>query len=72
AERVESAYEIVSRAVTGTDITLRGVTANGMPDGANPVETATLEEAYLAFMAARGRSDAARQDDETPPADGPA
>ena len=42
-----------------------------MPDGANPVETATLEEAYLAFMAARGRSDAARQDDEPAPADGP-
>lgn len=70
AERVESEYEIVSRAVTGTDITLRGVTANGMPDGASPVETATLEEAYLAFMAARGRSDAARQEDELPPSDG--
>ena len=66
AERIEGDYEIVSRAVTGTAVTLRGVTANGMPDGANPVETATLEEAYLAFMAARGRSEAARQDDEDP------
>ena len=66
AERIEGDYEIVSRAVTGTEVTLRGVTANGMPEGAKPVETATLEEAYLAFMAARGRSEAARQDDEAP------
>ncbi len=64
AERVESDYEIVSRAVSGTNIALRGVTANGMPDGAIPVDTPTLEEAYLVFMAARGRSEAARQDDE--------
>ena len=64
AERIEGDYEIVSRAVTGTAVTLRGVTANGMPDAASPVETPTLEEAYLAFMAARGRSEAARQDDE--------
>ena len=71
AERVEADYEIVSRAVSGSDITLRGVTASGLPDRANPVESPTLEEAYLAFMAARGRSEAARQDDETP-ADGAA
>ncbi|MDE0658237.1 MAG: ATP-binding cassette domain-containing protein [Gammaproteobacteria bacterium] len=66
AERIEGDYEIVSRAVSGTEITLRGVSANGMPDGANPVDAPTLEEAYLAFMAARGRSEAARQDDESP------
>lgn len=66
AERIEGEYEIVSRTVAGTDVALRGVTANGMPDGANPVEAPTLEEAYLAFMAARGRSEAARQDDESP------
>ncbi|MDE0191272.1 MAG: ATP-binding cassette domain-containing protein [Gammaproteobacteria bacterium] len=66
AERIEGEYEIVSRAVTGTEITLRGVSANGMPDGGKPVDAPTLEEAYLAFMAARGRSEAARQDDESP------
>ena len=64
AERIEGEYEVVSRTMAGTRITLRGVTANGMPDGASPVEAPTLEEAYLAFMAARGRSEAARQDDE--------
>ena len=52
--------------MAGTEITLRGVSANGMPDGASPVDAPTLEEAYLAFMAARGRSEAARQDDESP------
>ena len=66
AERIEGDYEIVSRAVSGTEITLRGVSANGMPDGARPADAPTLEEAYLAFMAARGRSEAARQDDESP------
>ena len=66
AERIESEYEIVSRAVTGTSITLRGVTANGMPAGASAVDAPTLEEAYLAFMAVRGRTEAARQDDEAP------
>ncbi|MCE2461575.1 MAG: ATP-binding cassette domain-containing protein [Pseudomonadales bacterium] len=66
AERIESEYEIVSRAVTGTSISLRGVTANGMPAGASAVDAPTLEEAYLAFMAVRGRTEAARQDDEAP------
>ena len=64
AERLETEYEVVSRAVTGVDVTLRAVTADGLPDGARPVDQPTLEEAYLAFMAARGRSEAARQDDE--------
>lgn len=64
AERIEGEYEVVSRTMAGTRISLRGVTANGMPDGASPVEAPTLEEAYLAFMAARGRSEVARQDDE--------
>ena len=65
AEQVEADYEIVSRAASASGVTLRGVTANGMPEGANPVESPTLEEAYLVFMAARGRSEAARQDDGT-------
>ena len=63
AAEVEAGYEIVSRAVGADGVTLRGVTANGLPDGASAVEAPTLEEGYLAFMAARGRSEAARQDD---------
>jgi ABC-type multidrug transport system ATPase subunit len=64
AERLEADYEIVSRTANASGTTLRGVTGNGMPDGATPVAAPTLEEAYLAFMAARGRSAAARQEDD--------
>ena len=63
AERVEGDYEIVSRSGVGDRILLRGVAANGLPEGAQVAQTPTLEEAYLAFMAARGRSDAARQEE---------
>ena len=63
-ERMEFAYEIVSRTPAGNGIALRAVTTDAIPEGANPVESPTLEEAYLAFMAARGRSEAARQDEE--------
>ena len=65
AARVESDYEIVSRSGSGGNVLLRGVAANDLPEGAQAAQTPTLEEAYLAFMAARGRSDAARQDDPT-------
>jgi len=65
AERIEVDYEVVSRGTSGGQVTLRGVTADGMPPGASPVESPTLEEGYLAFMAARGRTEAARQDEET-------
>ena len=64
-ERMETAFEIVSRTPAGNGVALRAVTTDAIPEGANPVELATLEEAYLAFMAARGRSEAARQDEET-------
>ena len=67
AAQVESDYEIVSRTATAEGVSLRGVTANGLPDGATAVESPTLEEAYLTFMAARGRSDAARQDEDEAP-----
>lgn len=63
AERVEGDYEIVSRSGVGDRILLRGVATNGLPEGATVAQTPTLEEAYLAFMAARGRSDAARQEE---------
>ncbi len=64
-ERMEAAFEIVSRTPAGNGIALRAVTTGEIPEGAAPVERPTLEEAYLAFMAARGRSEAARQDEET-------
>ncbi len=65
AERVEADFEIVSRTASSNGVTLRGVTANGLPAAATAVESPTLEEGYLAFMAARGRSEAARQEQET-------
>ena len=64
-ERLESTYEIVSRTPAGHGVALRAVTRDALPEGAAPVESPTLEEAYLAFMAARGRSEAARQDEDT-------
>lgn len=67
AAQVESDYEIVSRTATADGVALRGVTANGLPEGGVAVESPTLEEAYLTFMAARGRSDAARQDEDEAP-----
>ncbi len=64
-ERMETAHEIVSRAPADGGVALRAVTRDTIPEGGAPVESPTLEEAYLAFMAARGRSEAARQDEET-------
>lgn len=66
AERIEADYEVVSRSTGASGVRLRGVAANGLPEGAEQVDSPTLEEAYLAFMAARGRSEAARQESETP------
>ena len=59
AERLEAEHEIVSRSITPAGVALRGVAANGLPDGAAAVREPTLEEGYLAFMAARGRTEAA-------------
>ena len=64
ADQLEANYEIVSRSATPQGVTLRGVAANGLPDGAAAVESPNLEEAYLAFMAGRGRTKAARQDED--------
>jgi ABC-type multidrug transport system ATPase subunit len=59
AELVEK-VEIVSRVPDGRNIRLRVVSADGQPGPeAKPVGDPTLEEGYLAFMAARGRSAAA-------------
>ena len=64
AERLEQEHEIVSRTVTQSGVTLRGVGAEGLPEGAQPVAKPTLEEGYLAFMATRGRTEAAREGQE--------
>ena len=66
-ESLEAQYDIVSTNVSGNTVTLRGVSAEGLPEGAAPVAEPSLEEAYMAFMAARGRSSAARQDEEPAP-----
>lgn len=58
-------FEIVSRAASSDRIRLRGVvTGETPPAGARPVAAPTLEEAYLSFMAARGRAEVAQV--ETP------
>jgi ABC-type multidrug transport system ATPase subunit len=59
-ENLGPGVEVVSRTKDGVGIKIRGVAADGrLPQGASPVESPTLEEAYLAFMAARGRAEAA-------------
>ena len=64
AEKIEIEYEIVSRSTSAEGVRLRGVTADSLPTGASPVDSPSLEEAYIAFMAARGRLEAARQEGE--------
>jgi ABC-type multidrug transport system ATPase subunit len=55
--------EVVSRTRDDSGTVVRAV-ASGLrlPEGAEPVDSPTLEEAYLAFMAARGRADAAHEE----------
>ena len=65
ADAIEMEYEVVSRASNGSKITLRGVSeSDELPAGGRAVDAPTLEESYIAFMATRGRSAAARQDEE--------
>ncbi|NJN63925.1 MAG: ATP-binding cassette domain-containing protein [Acidobacteria bacterium] len=55
--RLPQGIELVSRRPEGVGLRVRGVSASGaLPPGADVVEDPTLEEAYLAFMAARGRA----------------
>jgi ABC-type multidrug transport system ATPase subunit len=57
--------EVVSREENNGDIIIRAVSGGGdLPSGATPVDDPNLEEAYLAFMAARGRSEEAAVDGE--------
>jgi ABC-2 type transport system ATP-binding protein len=63
ADAVERQHEIVSSSVSNGHVTLRGVSADGrIPSSATAVAEPNLEEGYLAFMAARGRTSAARQE----------
>jgi len=63
--RLESGYEIVSRMRDGENTRIRAVSRDGgMPEGAEQIADPTLEEAYLAFMAARGRADVALAEEE--------
>ena len=68
AEAIESRHEIVSSSVSDGQVTLRGVAGGEpLPAAATPVAEPTLEESYIAFMAARGRTEAARQHAGTAP-----
>lgn len=65
-EASSSTMEVVSQVNTGNGTLVRSVLASGSPPpGARPVEDPTLEEAYLAFMAARGRADRVEVDVES-------
>ena len=57
--------EIVSRTRDGEGTRIRAVSSDGsLPEGGRPVEHPTLEEGYLAFMAARGRAEAVVAEEE--------
>jgi ABC-type multidrug transport system ATPase subunit len=57
--RLPPGAEVVSRTVDGGNAVFRVVLAEpNLPTGASPASDVTLEEAYLAFMAAEGRADA--------------
>ncbi|MCY4096509.1 MAG: ATP-binding cassette domain-containing protein [Gammaproteobacteria bacterium] len=64
--QIEETYEIVSRETLGEQVKLRLVIdrAASAPDGATPVDSSTLEEAYLAFMGSIGKFAAVRADEE--------
>jgi len=60
AGATEAGFEIVSRVRDGATTRIRAVARDHrLPSGAEPVADPTLEEAYLAFMAARGRAEVA-------------
>ncbi len=63
--RLGSGFEVVSRTRDGSEVKVRAVCKAGtLPEGAELVEQPTLEEAYLSFMVARDRADAARASEE--------
>jgi ABC-2 type transport system ATP-binding protein len=65
SEQVLAEYEVVSRTRENGATRIRAVSGDGrLPEGARPVENPTLEEGYLAFMAARGRAEVALAEEE--------
>ena len=65
-QRLAEKMEIVSRTRGATTSRIRAVTVDGEPpEGAAVVGSPTLEEAYLAFMAARGRAEVALVEEES-------
>lgn len=66
ADEFESKFEIVAREALGDKTAYRFVVEDpaDKPANAEVVEEPTLEEAYLAFMAARGKLESARQDED--------
>jgi ABC-type multidrug transport system ATPase subunit len=65
ADRLAAEYEVVSRSHEGEEVTMRAVSSDGrVPAGATTIADPTLEEAYLAFMAARGRAEVAVPEEE--------
>lgn len=71
---VEEKHEIVSRTVQGADVSFRVVVDDrkDLTFEATEVGQPSLEEAYLAFMAMRGKLERARQDEEHNAAEAPA
>lgn len=63
--RLAEKYEVVSRFKDEGGTRIRAVAGDGaLPEGAKAVDDPTLEESYLAFMAARGRADVALVEEE--------
>jgi ABC-type multidrug transport system ATPase subunit len=63
--QLAQSYEVVSRTRENGNTVIRAVSGDGSaPEGARRVDSPTLEEAYLAFMAARGKAEAALAEDE--------
>ena len=64
-DRLGPGVEIVSRSPEGVGIRVRAVAGDGAPPRESVViEAPTLEEGYLAFMAARGRAGAALAEED--------
>lgn len=64
AELIAEGFEEISTRPEGAGVMVRGVAPDQrLPQGAQPVAEPTLEEAYLAFMAERGRAGAAREEE---------
>jgi ABC-2 type transport system ATP-binding protein len=56
-EQVTANLEMVSREDRENKVAIRAVSSDrNLPPGARPIENPNLEEAYLAFMAVRGKS----------------